>query len=142
MIEVWDSLKKNMLEKMPFIIHPFLLAFFPILFLFTHNVDIVIISSTFRALGIVLLSTAILLCLLWLVLRNLEKAAIICSCFLILFFSYGHVANVILPVVKRHRFLVLGELFLLTLISLAIIKTRLNLQNFTKFLNLMRLLRL
>jgi hypothetical protein len=116
-------------------IHPFLFALYPIVFLFSHNIELVTISSSLRALFIVLGSTSILLILLSCFLRNLEKAALILSLFLILFFSYGHIANFLIPILKKHRYLIFLNAIIFGIISFIIIKSRFNLRNFTKFLN-------
>ncbi len=81
--------------KKPLAIHPFLFAIFPILFLFAHNIGQVPFSQTLLPSAIVLGFTFLLLLLSRLILGDNKKAGIVVSIFLVLFFSYGHVFNVI-----------------------------------------------
>ena len=78
-----------------FVIHPLLFAIFPILFLFSHNIKEMSFSDTFRPIVIVVSFALLLWLLLSLVTRNLQRAAIITSIFLLLFFSYGHLLDCI-----------------------------------------------
>jgi len=77
-------------------IHPFLFTIFPILFLFSHNVgggisisEIIIPSAV--ALGF----AALLLLFLSLLLKDRDRVGIVGSIILILFFSYGHVFEIV-----------------------------------------------
>jgi hypothetical protein len=92
-----------------FVIHPLLFALFPILFLFAHNTQEMALGETVRPLLIVIFFTGLLWLVLSLVIRNLPKAAIVTSIFLILFFSYGHLVNsvptILRNVVYLHSFL-------------------------------------
>ena len=77
--------------KKSFVIHPFLVAIFPILFLASHNVEQISFSETLLPSAIVSVFTLLLLLLSGLILRDNQKAGILVSVFLLLFFSYGHV---------------------------------------------------
>jgi hypothetical protein len=77
--------------KKPFVIYPFLLVIFPILFLYSHNIDQVRFSQTLLPTAIMLAFTLVLLLLLSFIFRNSLKSALIVAIFLVLFFSYGHV---------------------------------------------------
>ena len=81
--------------KKLFVAHPLLFAMFPILALYAYNVAEVSPSEIVLPTAIVLGSTLILLLLFGVILRNLKKAGIVVSIFLVLFFSYGHVANAV-----------------------------------------------
>lgn len=122
------------------VIHPFLFAVFPILFLFAHNVGQVSFSEILVPTAIVLGFTLLLLLLSGLILKNNKKAGIVVSLFLVLFFSYGHVFNVIggwwswLQTWPRYLLLSWGILFICG--TYFIIKTRRDLHNFTKVLNI------
>jgi len=86
-----------MLRKyLPFI-HPFLFALAPVLFLYAQNLDVVDFEHVLQTLVIVMVITSILLVILNLIFRNAEKAGIICSLSLFLFFLYGHVYGVVQP---------------------------------------------
>jgi hypothetical protein len=77
------------------VVHPLLFALFPVLALYSFNVTEVspkeIVVPTAMAVG----CSALLLLVLSPVLRGLPRAAIITSVFFVLFFSYGHILNVL-----------------------------------------------
>jgi hypothetical protein len=74
-----------------FVVHPLLLALFPILFLFAHNIKEMPFAETARSIVLVVSFSLLLWSVLGLIVRNLQKAALTTSVFLILFFSYGHI---------------------------------------------------
>ena len=82
-------MKQNM--KKLFVIHPFLFAIFPILFLYSHNIGETSFYDTLLPATIVLSFSIFLLLLLKLILKDNKKRGIVVSVFWILFFSYGHV---------------------------------------------------
>lgn len=128
--------------KKLFIIHPFLFAIFPILFLFSHNIGQVSFSAILSPSAIVLGFTLLLVLLLRLILRDSNKAGIIVSIFLVLFFSYGHIYSLGLTwhmedfFIGRHRYLmpIWGIIFLCS--AFFIIRIRKNLRNLTNILNI------
>ena len=77
------------------IIHPFLFAIFPVLFLFAYNIDEVPATDLILPLLATIIGTLIFFLLLRLIIKNSNKAAIVTSILLILFFSYGHVRDAI-----------------------------------------------
>lgn len=93
------------------ILHPFLLAIYPVLALLAHNIEEIKFITGLRALIIAPLVTAIFFTLLRLLLRNRHRAALLCSWGLILFFTYGHAYNYLEqnPILGlglgRHRFM-------------------------------------
>ncbi len=127
--------------KKSLVIHPFLFALFPILFLFAHNIGQVSFSEILLPTAIVLGFTLLLLLSSRLVLKDTQKAGIAVSFFLILFFSYGHVYGHIYKLIgwwrirDRHLLLSWGIIFVCS--SYFIIRTRKELKNFTKILNVM-----
>ncbi len=130
-----------MLKKLS-VIHPFLFAIFPILFLFTHNIEEVSAAEFLLLVPIAIVGTLILFFLLRLITKNYNKSGIIVSCFLALFFSYGHVRD-LRPYLEIGGSNIssgffLGPLWgLLCIIgALLVIKSRSNFLSFTKFLNI------
>jgi len=123
------------------VFHPFLLAMFPILFLFAYNIDEVPASDLFLPLLVAIGGTLILFFSLRLITKNYIKAGIITTWFLILFFSYGHIRDLIFsPAAKTAPYI---NLFLVSLWALLfvigaffIIKSRRNFSTSTKFLNI------
>lgn len=82
------------MEK-PLVIHPFLLAVFPVVYLLENNLDMVLVSQAIVPLAVVLGFTTVALSLLTAALRDVRRAGLVVSIFLLLFFSYGHVFEVI-----------------------------------------------
>lgn len=122
--------------KKTFIIHPFLFAAFPVLALFTRNIEEVSFFKTLPPMAVVLGFTALLLLLFRLILKDTKKAAILVSIFLIFFFSYGHVFNIIQgwwQIKHRYIFPPWGIVFIC--ITYFTIKTSKDLHSFTKILN-------
>jgi len=127
--------------KKPLIIHPFLFAIFPIFFLCAHNIGQVSFSSTLFPSAVMLGLALLLLLLSYLVFRDSKKAGVVVSIFLVLFFSYGHVFEVLPDWLKGgfgtnpHTYLVLLWYAALICCAYLIKKTRMHLHNFTNILN-------
>ena len=131
-----------MLKKL-WLIHPFLFAIFPILFLFAYNIDEVPAIVLLLPMLVVIIGTLILFSLLRLVTKNYNKVAIITSSFLILFFSYGHVVDLIWSHLRLPQglwvvalFCALLWAFIFITVAFLIIKSRRNFSTSTKFLNI------
>ena len=76
------------------VLHPFLLAAFPILFLFAQNrQEGIVLGDMWRPLGITLAAVAVLFAVGWLIVRNAKAVALVVSAWALLFFSYGRVAE-------------------------------------------------
>jgi len=127
--------------KKPLIIHPFLFAIFPIFFLYAHNIGQVSFSSTLFPSAVMLgLALLLLLLLSYLVFRDSKKAGVVVSIFLVLFFSYGHVYNIIPDcqigiLMGRHWYLLIVWAELFACGAYFITKTGRNLHNLTNILN-------
>ncbi|MCK4268402.1 MAG: hypothetical protein KAX16_06185 [Actinomycetia bacterium] len=119
--------------------HTFLLAAFPILFLYQYNIDETSIDEVLPFILMSLATTLVLFFVARFFLKDASKAALAISAFLILFFSYGHVAQstrrwnpagidneIILMIL--FVFLVIGAVGLLA-------KTQRNLDNFSNIFN-------
>jgi hypothetical protein len=124
------------------VIHPFLLAVYPILFLYAHNIDYSIeLIDVVTPMALTLGTTILLFSFLFIRLKDRDKVGLIVSLFLITFFSYGHVYDLLDSVVKlgfnptRHKYLlyIYGLLFMSG--AYLTVKTRRNLDNFTRILN-------
>lgn len=129
------------------VIHPFLFAVYPILFLFSYNIKELSLSRL--SLNIMLITIAITICftfLLWsllsIIFKDKKKGGLIASLLVLLFFSYGHFFNTIVGLaiegfkIGRHRYCLFAWSILFTLGTYFVIKTRKNLHNFTNFLNI------
>lgn len=137
------------------IIHPLVLAVFPILSLYVKNMGEGFLRETLRiATGILALA-----CLFWLfvntLVKNKRRSAIIVSTFFVLFFSYGHALSAFstalewLPILNSADFLVEGRrtlriwlvvwagLFAAT--SGSVVRVKKDLGSLTTFLNVVSL---
>ena len=127
--------------KKLFVIHPFLFAIFPIASLYSANIHEASLADTLLPMAIMLVLTLLLLSLSMLILRDKNKAAIIVSFFLVLFFSFGHVYDKISGwqigtfVIGRHRYLLPVWCMLLAFCAYFIIRTHRKLHNLTSILN-------
>jgi hypothetical protein len=72
------------------VIHPFLLAVYPVLFLYSHNLGEVAFRETFAPIVVILGFVLLVWGILGFSLKNWKKSGIIVSLFLVLFFSYGY----------------------------------------------------
>ncbi|MFA6449921.1 MAG: sulfatase-like hydrolase/transferase [bacterium] len=124
--------------KKQFILHPFLIAIYPALFLYTHNISELRFDE-FAVPAAIILSCSILIFLIVnLFVRDKKKSALFVSLFLIMFFSYGHVFEVLgrgALGMTRHRYFFGPWLALLFFGFYASVKTRRDLTNITSILN-------
>jgi len=131
--------------KKPVSVHPFLFAAYPVLFLYAHNIRSTALSDALSSLAFALGLALVLCVVLGLILRRVEKAAIIASVLLLLFFSYGHVHSIIDGVVirganlGRPRYLLALWAVVFALGCLAVLRARRSLHNVTSFLNVVAL---
>ena len=94
------------------IIHPFTFAIFPILALLAYNIKEVTPRVALRPLVISLLGALLFMLVFRLISRSLQKAALITTSFMVLFFSYGHIYEFLQQhaifgfSLGRHRYLI------------------------------------
>lgn len=129
--------------KKPFVIHPFLFAIYPILFLFSQNFN----EMRLYPIKILLITMALLFItfILWLLLNSIFKdkniVGLLLSSFSLFFFSYGHFYSLIRDftimefLIGRHRYFLLffGVLFIIIIIF--ILRLRKKSRYFTPILN-------
>lgn len=100
------------------VIHPILFAVFPVLSIFSQNIQEVNPADIVMSLIIILIFTVIIWLFLSLILKDYRKSGIIVSIGLVLFFSYGHIFNIIQGLtlwdfeIVRHRFIMIPFLAL------------------------------
>ena len=75
--------------------HPYLLAIFPTLALLSYNIGEIKMGEALRALLVSLAAAILLTVILRLIVKDMHKAAAISSFILVLFFSYGHIYNIL-----------------------------------------------
>ena len=78
--------------KKPIVLHPFLFAISPVLFLYAYNVDFTVWSEALVPMAIATAVAILLFSALSLILRDRERAGLLVSLCALLFFSYGHCA--------------------------------------------------
>jgi len=134
-------LKKNI------VFHPFLFGLFPVLFLYSYNIGQLKFKEILLPSIIILASTAVIMTVLWLILkRKAGKAGFIASTGLVLFFSYGHIYSLVKEwkigsfIIGRHRYLMIIWLLLFIVVVYFITKTKKNLYNLTKLFNIISII--
>ncbi len=122
------------------VIHPFIFAVFPIIFLFSQNVN-VFLEVIILPLFLILVTTFLLWILIGFLLKNNIKSGLIVSLGLVLFFSYGHLYNILsesfprYPIFEMHLILLGVYTIMFIGISTYIIKKERKLNNATKIVN-------
>jgi hypothetical protein len=108
--------------------HPLIFALYPVLALLAVNLDQVPAQTALRSALIALAASAVLYLALSFILRSAAKAALLTSLGVVLFFSYGHVYQLIEGksiagfVYGKHRFLAAAWLVLLLAAAAWILK--------------------
>ncbi|MEW6718690.1 MAG: sulfatase-like hydrolase/transferase [Chloroflexota bacterium] len=93
--------------------YPFAFCVFPILVLLGNNIEETKMASSMRSILVSLLGTMLLVLILRYVFKDKHKATVLTTFALLLFFSYGHIYNLVEKTVflgmniGRHRFLAL-----------------------------------
>jgi len=125
--------------KRTIIIHPFLFAIFPIIFLFSNNVNSLYPNEIILPLLLVILITFLIWIAISFVLKSKIKSGFITSLGLIVFFSYGHIFILLDEFQKdsdlSHYLLIVPVLLLFALGSYYFIRTKKPLNNVTKIVN-------
>jgi hypothetical protein len=138
---------KYLWEKLAsFLWHPFLFVLFALLSLFVANQKRLLVIQIVRPLLILFILTGLFLILVrWLV-KDWQRAGLITSLFLLLFFSYGHVyglleGNQFLGIqYGRHRVLLVVFTALLVMGAMLILRSKHSMLKWTNWLNLCTLL--
>ncbi|HEX2069356.1 MAG TPA: sulfatase-like hydrolase/transferase [Actinomycetota bacterium] len=78
----------------PPVVHPFLFAAFPILFLFARNLEEdVVFSELVPPLALSIGTVSLVMAVGWLIVRDLKVVGLVVAGWTLLFFSYGHLAE-------------------------------------------------
>ena len=135
--------KQSWLQVIP--LHPFLFAIYPILALLAFNISEVDSSSGWRPLLLSVVATGLLNFAFYAIFRSWQRAALLTTVLLILFYSYGHVyillkgANIGGFYLFRHRTLVPLWIVIGTLLLWSISRRSLRTETATYALNLVGL---
>ncbi|HSL31269.1 MAG TPA: hypothetical protein VK900_18855 [Anaerolineales bacterium] len=126
-------------------LHPFFFAVYPILALLAINISELDLAAGFRPLLLSVFITGLVFLSLQFILRDGKRAALLTTLFLILFYSYGHVYNLLKGVqlsgifLFRHRTLVPIWFALATLGTWWALRKSRNLASVTNALNVVGL---
>jgi hypothetical protein len=97
------------------IIYPFLFAIYPVIFLYSHNVQEVLISNLYIPLTIAVLISVFLKLFFGLFIQDRNKSGLIATVFIIIFFTYGYLMEWLVSLnlfTLKHRHFLPSLLFL------------------------------
>jgi hypothetical protein len=83
------KLSKTILSDTWFFIFPLLIAIYPIIFLYSNNVQELLVSQIYVPIAIAVVATLIFWALLSFLFKDILKAGMITSIFIVFFFTYG-----------------------------------------------------
>lgn len=127
------------------VLHPFLVTLYPVFSLWLTNADQLELFTIIRPMLYALAVSLITVLAGLLLFRRFDKAALFASCFLILFFSYGHVfglldmKQILGIVVGRHRFMIPLWLILFGTITVIIWKAKTGIASINRIFNVVSL---
>ena len=128
------------------VIHPFLIAAYPVLALLAYNIETIDAIIALRALLLSLAAAGLLFLLFRFLLKSWRKSGLVTSLSLILFFSYGHIYTAARPLnetilpLGRHRLLVPIFLIVWAVLVWLIARYKGSLQPATQTVNLIALI--
>ncbi|NVM20238.1 MAG: hypothetical protein HWN68_00475 [Desulfobacterales bacterium] len=127
--------------KKVFTVHPFLFALYPILHLYSKNIEQVSFYVILLPCLVLVLATFFLLQLGRICCADKQKAAFCVSSFLIYFFSYAAVRSLIMFEVAgfklyRHRYFIIIWTLVFLAVLLISLRSRLDYNNVTRFFNI------
>lgn len=134
--------QSSMKNQPPLVLHPFLLAVYPVLALLAYNITQVSINTAVRSLILMLASTTIFFCLLGLLLRDRIRAGLVTTLWLVLFSSYGHVYQGLTGlkigdfILRRHSYLLPIWLIVGAVLTVLILRRAAKASNLTYALNI------
>jgi len=132
---------KNRMGLMTWPLHPFLFAAYAVLALLGANIGEVLVQDSLRPFLVAETVALVSLGLAWVFTRRPMKAGLIATVWVLAFFSYGHLYNLVGQaelagfVLGRHRYLMGGLLVIAGAASLAIVRTRRNLEALVRTVN-------
>ena len=132
---------KSMILTSKLVIFPFLFAVFPIILLYSENISEIPITELVTPLIITFLIILPLFLILNYVLKNGIKTGLIITVLVTIFFSYGHIFNLLQGTVLfsldfvHHRYVIIPFLAFLIIVIYYLIKTKKELTNFRSIFN-------
>ena len=129
--------------EVPKLFHPFLFSLFPTFYVYSQNMHVLTPTELLLPLLAISGGTIVGFFVLGKILKNKIKAALILTLFLVLFFSYGHIYNILNDFsaedfdLGRHRYLLIPFVGILVSGFIYFLKTKRKLDNATKITNVM-----
>ena len=129
--------------KIPKLFHPLLFSFFPTFYVYSQNIHVLIPTELLLPLLVISGGTIVGFFILEKILKNKIKAALIITLFLVLFFSYGHIYNILNVIspenfdLGKHRYLLIPFSVIFISGIIYFLKTKRKLDSATKITNVM-----
>ncbi|MEX0621782.1 MAG: hypothetical protein WD187_02225 [Candidatus Woykebacteria bacterium] len=125
-------------------IHILFFSVFPVLFFFSNNIRETTLSKTMLPLSVTFISVGILFFIFRRITKSVQKAGIIVSIFVFLFFSFGHFTNFLVDMFNNFALnfevLVISVwLLLFTAATYIIVRSKVNFSRLTQTLNVISL---
>ena len=114
-------MQKN--SKKFIILHPILIALFPVFLVYSQNIHLILIQGIIFPVLIILGITIALWAGIKFILKNTRKSALLTSLYVFLFFSYGIVFKFLESNVTEEYFILIHALLLITYTSLVVFIT-------------------
>ena len=129
--------------EVPKLFHPLLFSFFPTFYVYSQNIHVLIPTELLLPLLVISGGTIVGFFILEKILKNKIKAALIITLFLVLFFSYGHIYNILNDIspenfdLGKHRYLLIPFSVIFVSGTIYFLKTKRKLDSATKITNVM-----
>ena len=129
--------QKEKAKKKFIIFHPFLFAIFPVVVIYSQNLNLLLPKDIIFPLLLFLGFAVGIWSILHLIFKDLVKTGLITSLSIFLFFAYGHITSILYDSIikettyKEHIVLLIVFLFVLIIIGRYFIKTKRSLNNAT-----------
>jgi hypothetical protein len=128
------------------IIHPILIALFPVFLVYSQNIHLILIQGIIFPILIILGITIAIWVSIKFILKNTRKSALLTSLYVFLFFSYGIIFKILESNVTEEYFILIHVLLLIAYTALVvfityyIIKTRRNFSYVTSTTNVVSII--
>tara|TARA_Y100000591_G_scaffold331984_1_gene367698 strand:+ start:6386 stop:7948 length:1563 start_codon:yes stop_codon:yes gene_type:complete len=128
----------------PLLFHPFLFGVYPLLFLYSNNIELTTLSQLFIPVIFILFLVLFVILISNYLFKNIIKVGIVLTAFLILFFSYGHFFEILKIIdrswesdfkIGRARYLLPAWCIIFSLIVYRVKEAKNNMFHFNKMLN-------
>ena len=129
--------------KKQLVFHPILIALFPVLLIYSQNIHLILLEGIIFPILIIVTVAIGLWASIKFILKNTIKSGLISSIYIFLFFSYGHIFNIVESNLTQESFVSIHVILLILYTVIAVlstyylVKTNRRLNNFTTITNTM-----